>query len=60
MIVGDWETLREEAKLTVELLRLLPASDPTVPALVQRAEELQRLGWHARELLEATAGRRES
>lgn len=52
MIVGDWEALREEARLTVELLRLLPPNDPTLPALVQRAEELQRLGWHARVLLE--------
>jgi hypothetical protein len=56
MMVGDWAAAREEARLTIELLRELPSDDPTLPALVARAEELQRLGWLMREVDEATRG----
>lgn len=51
----DWQVMREEAVILVELLRSMSPSDPDIPAVIERAQELQRLGLEARELAEATA-----
>lgn len=58
-IAHDWLVLRAEAEIIVALLRASPPPPPEEAArLVERAQELQQLGWAARELLSVTASGR--
>jgi hypothetical protein len=50
----DWEIMRGEAAIVVELLRALTPKDPQVPDLIERAKELIALGIEAQGLAAVT------